>query len=206
MDVYREGFSGVIFCLMADIRKAHRRVVRVQRDWGLLGCKSDSASTTLWLNRVGTFGVASASYWWARLAGTIARWVMRLLGQSPTFQLIYVDDLEWVSLGPSKFEIVTPSLSILAEPPVAVVDKVVDKRGTRKVAEAYLEFLYSAEGQNMVGKHYYRPYDLAIAKKYEGQFAKVKLFDIDDVFGGWKKAQATHFADGGVFDQIYGVR
>jgi sulfate transport system substrate-binding protein len=109
-------------------------------------------------------------------------------------------------LGPSKFEIVTPSLSILAEPPVAVIDKVVDKRGTRKVAEAYLEFLYSARGQNIVGKHYYRPYDLAIAKKYEGQFAKVKLFDIDDVFGGWQKAQATHFADGGVFDQVYGVR
>ena len=105
-------------------------------------------------------------------------------------------------LGPDKYEIVTPSLSILAEPPVAVVDKVVDKRGTRKVAEAYLQYLYSPEGQDIVGKHYYRPYDLAVAKKYEKQFAKVKLFEIDPVFGGWKKAQATHFADGGTFDQI----
>jgi sulfate transport system substrate-binding protein len=105
-------------------------------------------------------------------------------------------------LGPDKYEIVTPSLSILAEPPVAVVDKVVDKRGTRKVAEAYLQYLYSPAGQDIVGKHYYRPYDLAVAKKYEKQFAKVKLFEIDPVFGGWKKAQATHFADGGTFDQI----
>ncbi|NCU85603.1 MAG: sulfate ABC transporter substrate-binding protein, partial [Betaproteobacteria bacterium] len=105
-------------------------------------------------------------------------------------------------LGPDKYEIVTPSLSILAEPPVAVVDKVVDKRGTRKVAEAYLQYLYSPEGQDIVGKHYYRPYDLAVAKKYEKQFANVKLFEIDQVFGGWKKAQATHFADGGTFDQI----
>ncbi len=105
-------------------------------------------------------------------------------------------------LGPDKFEIVTPSLSILAEPPVAVVDKVVDKRGTRKVATAYLEYLYSPEGQELAGKHYYRPRDAQASAKYAKQFAPVKLFTIDEVFGGWRKAQQTHFADGGVFDQI----
>jgi sulfate transport system substrate-binding protein len=105
-------------------------------------------------------------------------------------------------LGPDKFEIVTPSLSILAEPPVSVVDKVVDKKGSRKVATAYLEYLYSAEGQDIAGKNYYRPRDAKIAAKYAKQFSPVKLFTIDDVFGGWSKAQAAHFADGGVFDRI----
>jgi sulfate transport system substrate-binding protein len=105
-------------------------------------------------------------------------------------------------LGPEKFEIVTPSFSILAEPPVTVVDKVVDKRGTRKVATAYLEFLYTKEGQEVAGKHYYRPRDAEVAARYAKQFSPVKLFTIDDVFGGWTKAQKTHFADGGVFDQI----
>jgi len=105
-------------------------------------------------------------------------------------------------LGPDKFEIVTPSVSILAEPPVAVVDKVVDKRGTRKVATAYLEFLYTKEGQEIAGRHYYRPRDAEVSARYAKQFATVKLFTIDDVFGGWTKAQNTHFADGGVFDQI----
>ena len=105
--------------------------------------------------------------------------------------------------GADKFEIVAPSLSILAEPPVTVVDKVVDKRGTRKVAEAYLEYLYSPEGQEIAGRNFYRPRLEAAAKKYEKQFPKVNLFTIDDVFGGWKKAQQTHFNDGGVFDQIY---
>jgi sulfate/thiosulfate transport system substrate-binding protein len=105
-------------------------------------------------------------------------------------------------LGPDKFEIITPSLSILAEPPVSVVDKVVDKRGTRKVATAYLEYLYSPEGQDIAGKHYYRPRDAKVGAKYAKQFAPVKLFTIDEVFGGWTKAQKTHFADGGVFDQI----
>jgi len=105
-------------------------------------------------------------------------------------------------LGPDKFEIVTPSLSILAEPPVSVVDKVVDKRGTRKVAEEYLKYLYSPEGQDIAGKNYYRPTDTKVAAKYTKQFAPVKLFTIDDVAGGWTKAQKTHFSDGGVFDQI----
>jgi sulfate transport system substrate-binding protein len=105
--------------------------------------------------------------------------------------------------GADKFEIVAPSLSILAEPPVTVVDKVVDKRGTRKVAEAYLNYLYSPEGQEIAGRNFYRPRLEAAAKKYEKQFPKINLFTIDQVFGGWKKAQQAHFNDGGVFDQIY---
>jgi len=106
-------------------------------------------------------------------------------------------------LGPDKFEIVTPSLSILAEPPVAVVDKTVDKRGTRKQAQAYLEFLYTPEGQEIAARNYYRPRDAKVAAKYAKQFAPVKLFTIDELFGGWRTAQKTHFDDGGVFDQIY---
>jgi sulfate transport system substrate-binding protein len=105
-------------------------------------------------------------------------------------------------LGPDRFEIVTPSVSILAEPPVSVVDKVVDKKGTRKAATAYLEYLYSAEGQEIAGKHYYRPRDAKVAAKYAKQFSPVKLFSIDDVFGGWQQAQKTHFGDGGMFDRI----
>jgi sulfate transport system substrate-binding protein len=106
-------------------------------------------------------------------------------------------------LGPDKFQIIVPSLSILAEPPVAVVDKVADRHGTRKVAQAYLEFLYSPAGQDIVGRHYYRPRLAAAAAKYATQFGKVNLFTVDEVFGGWQQAQATHFADGGIFDQIY---
>jgi len=105
-------------------------------------------------------------------------------------------------LGPDKFEIVTPSISILAEPPVAVVEKVAEKKGTQKVATAYLEYLYSPDGQEIAGQNYYRPRDPKIAGKFAGQFAKVKLVTIDQVFGGWQKAQKTHFNDGGVFDQI----
>lgn len=105
-------------------------------------------------------------------------------------------------LGPDKFDIVTPSLSILAEPSVAVVDKVVEKRGTRKVAQAYLEYLYTPIGQEIAARHYYRPRNKEIAAKYSSNFAKVKLFTIDQVFGGWDKAQKTYFGDGGVFDQI----
>jgi sulfate transport system substrate-binding protein len=106
-------------------------------------------------------------------------------------------------LGPNKFEIVVPSLSILAEPPVAVVDKNVDRKGTRKVAEAYLEYLYSDEGQEIAARNYYRPTNAKVAAKYAGQFPKVALFTINDAFGGWQKAAKTHFADGGTFDQIY---
>ena len=106
-------------------------------------------------------------------------------------------------LGPDKFDIVTPSLSILAEPPVSVVDKVVDKKGTRKIATAYLEYLYSPEGQEIAAKNYYRPRDAKVAAKYAKQFGKVNLFTIDEVFGGWEKAQKAHFADGGSFDKIY---
>ena len=105
-------------------------------------------------------------------------------------------------LGPDKFEIVAPSLSILAEPPVAVVDKNVDKKGTRKVAQAYLEYLYSDEGQDIIAKNYYRPAVDKFAKKYASQFPQIKLFQISEL-GGWTVAQKTHFADGGIFDQIY---
>ncbi|HNC22283.1 MAG: sulfate ABC transporter substrate-binding protein [Candidatus Accumulibacter sp.] len=106
-------------------------------------------------------------------------------------------------VGAEKLEIVTPSLSILAEPPVAVVDKVVDKRGTRKVAQAYLEYLYSPEGQEVAAKNFYRPTDAQIAARYAKQFARIKLVTVDKVFGGWRNAQKIHFSDGGVFDQIY---
>jgi sulfate transport system substrate-binding protein len=106
-------------------------------------------------------------------------------------------------MGKNKFEIVTPSISILAEPSVAVVDKNVDKHGTRAAAEAYLNFLYTAEGQELAAKHYYRPRDVAVAKRHESKFAKVSLVTIDGAFGGWQKAQKAHFADGGTFDQIY---
>jgi sulfate transport system substrate-binding protein len=105
--------------------------------------------------------------------------------------------------GADKFEVVIPSVSILAEPPVAVVDKVVDKRGTRQVAQAYLEHLYSEEGQEIAAKHFYRPTLDKVAEKYAGQFPKIELFKIDEAFGGWKNAHKTHFADGGTFDQIY---
>jgi sulfate transport system substrate-binding protein len=100
-------------------------------------------------------------------------------------------------------DIVVPSISILAEPPVAVVDKVVDKRGTRAVAQAYLEYLYTPEGQEIAARHFYRPIDAAVAARHAKVFPKVGLFTIDEVFGGWAKAQQTHFADGGVFDQVY---
>jgi len=109
-------------------------------------------------------------------------------------------------LGPDKFEIVVPSVSILAEPPVTLVDKVVDKHGTRDVAKAYLEYLYSPEGQKIAGENYYRPVDPKAAAAFEKFFPKIKLFTIDSVFGGWTAAQKTHFADGGVFDAMYTQR
>ncbi len=106
-------------------------------------------------------------------------------------------------LGPDKVEVVVPSLSILAEPPVAVVDATAKKRGTAEVAKAYLEYLYSPEGQEIVAKHYFRPRDAKVAEKYAASFPKVTLFTIDEVFGGWSKAQPAHFDDGGIFDKIY---
>ena len=105
--------------------------------------------------------------------------------------------------GADKFDIVYPPVSILAEPPVSVVDKVVDKKGTREVAQAYLDYLYTPEGQEIAARNFYRPIDAKVAAKYDKQFPKLNLFSIDDTFGGWTKAQKTHFADGGVFDQIY---
>lgn len=106
-------------------------------------------------------------------------------------------------LGKDRFEIVLPSTSILCEPVVSVVDKVVDKKGTRAVAQAYLEYLYSPEGQEIAAKRYYRPRSAAMLKKYAAQFPKMNLFTIADIAGDWKQAQAKHFADGGIFDQVY---
>jgi sulfate/thiosulfate-binding protein len=106
-------------------------------------------------------------------------------------------------LGPDQFEIINPTSSILAEPPVAVVDKVVEAHNTRKQAEEYLKYLYSPEGQEIAAKHFYRPIDPAVAEKYKNQFPQIQLFTLNETFGTWKDVQAKHFADGGVFDQIY---
>jgi sulfate transport system substrate-binding protein len=106
-------------------------------------------------------------------------------------------------LGPDAFDIVMPSVSILAEPPVALVDAVVDRRGTRGVAEAYLEYLYSPEGQDLAARNHFRPRDGAVVAKHAAQFPAVRLFTIDDVFGGWREAQTTHFNDGGIYDRIF---
>lgn len=106
-------------------------------------------------------------------------------------------------LGKDKFEIVNPSISILAEPPVAVVDSVAKKHGTEEVAKAYLDYLYTDEGQEIAAENYYRPRSKVVAEKYASQFPEINLFTIDELFGGWKEAQETHFNDGGVFDEIY---
>ena len=106
-------------------------------------------------------------------------------------------------LGPGKFEVVAPSVSMLAEPPVAVVDKVAGKHGTRAVAQAYLEYLYTDAGQETAARHFYRPRLASVAAKYASQFPKLSLVTVDEVFGGWKRATAVHFADGALFDQIY---
>ena len=106
-------------------------------------------------------------------------------------------------LGPEKFQIVVPSVSVLAEPPVALVDRIVDRKGNRDVATAYLQYHYSPEGQEIAARHHYRPVDPKVAAKVEKQFSKLNLFTIDEVFGGWASAQKTHFADGGTFDQIF---
>jgi sulfate/thiosulfate transport system substrate-binding protein len=106
-------------------------------------------------------------------------------------------------LGTDRFEIITPSMSILAEPPVAVVDRVVDRRGTRKLAEAYLQYLYSDTGQEIAARHFYRPRNTRIASEYAGQFPHVKLFTVTELFGSWQEAKRVHFSDGGTFDQIY---
>ena len=107
-------------------------------------------------------------------------------------------------LGPDKVDLVIPSLSILAEPPVTVIDRVVDQRGTRAIAEAYLKFLYTKEGQRAVGQYFYRPRDTAVAAEFAARFPQTRLVTIDDTFGGWDRAQAKHFDDGGSFDEIYG--
>lgn len=133
-------------------------------------------------------------------------------GSSTTFQERGIGDvlINWENelllsqkLHGDKFEIIIPSLSILAEPTVAVVDRNVDRKGTREIAQAYLEYLYSDEGQDLAGKHFYRPSNPEILKKYAHQYPDIKLFTIDEVFGGWGPATQKHFVDGGIFDQIY---
>ncbi|MGI4787948.1 MAG: sulfate ABC transporter substrate-binding protein [Janthinobacterium lividum] len=134
-------------------------------------------------------------------------------GSTTTFTQRHVGDvlIAWENeaqltvnqLGKGQYEIVNPSVSILAEPSVAVVDKNVDAKGTRPVAEAYLQYLYSPEGQTIAATHYYRPRDPEVAKKFASQFPTIKLFTVDTVFGGWENAQKVHFADGGFFDQMY---
>lgn len=156
---------------------------------------------------------ASARAFVAKLYGNVPVLDSGARGSTTTFVERGIGDvlLAWENeaylavkeLGPDKVEIVAPSLSILAEPPVSVVDKVADKHGTRKVAEAYLQYLYSPEGQEIAARNYYRPTDKTVAAKHAKQFAKVNLITIDEVFGGWQKAQKTHFEDGGSFDQIY---
>jgi len=156
---------------------------------------------------------ASARAWLAKLYKNVPVLDAGARGATTTFTERGIGDvlIAWENeallavkeLGNGKFEVVAPSVSILAEPPVAVVDKVVDKRGTRAVAEAYLKYLYSAEGQQIAAKHYYRPVVEPYAKQYAMQFPAIKLFTVDDIAGGWTKAQKTHFADGGLFDQIY---
>jgi sulfate transport system substrate-binding protein len=114
--------------------------------------------------------------------------------------------LSGAELGKDQFDVVTPPVSILAEPAVSVVDKIVDKRGTRAVAEAYLQFLYTPEGQEIAARHFYRPVNAGVAAKYNGRFPEVKLFTLAEVFGDWRKANDIHFKEGGVFDQIYLTR
>jgi sulfate transport system substrate-binding protein len=149
----------------------------------------------------------------AKLIKNVPVWDSGARGATTTFAQREIGDvlLTWENeaylavkeFGADKFEIVTPSLSILAEPSVTVVDKVAKRRGTEQVAKAYLDYLYSDEGQDIAGKNFYRPRSEKAAAKYAGQFSPVKLVTVDDAFGGWRKAQKTHFDDGGVFDQIF---
>jgi sulfate/thiosulfate transport system substrate-binding protein len=142
-----------------------------------------------------------------RVLDTGARGSMTTFGQRQIGDVLLAWEneafLATKELGVDEFEIVYPSLSILAEPSVALVDANVDKHGTRAVAEAYLNYLYTPEGQELVAKHYYRPRDANVAAKYASTFPQMTLFTIDEAFGGWQNAQKTHFADGGTFDQIY---
>jgi len=158
-------------------------------------------------------GEAQAKAFVAKLYGNVPVLDSGARGATTTFVERGIGDvlLAWENeaylavkeLGPGKVEIVAPSYSILAEPPVALVDRVVDRKGTRKVAQAYLEYLYTPEGQEIAARNFYRPTLESVAKKYDRQFAKVALFALKDYFGDWQAAQKAHFADGGSFDQIY---
>ena len=198
------------------------------RDWGDLGRAGVSVITANPKTSGGARWVYLAGYGWAlrQPGGNDAKareFVARLFANVPvldagargstlTFAERGIGDvlLSWENeahlalkeFGAGRFEIVYPPSSILAEPPVALVDKVVDKRGTRVLAQAYLEYLYSPEAQELAARHAYRPVDQAVAVRHAARFPKLALFSVDEVFGGWAKAQQIHFADGGVFDQI----
>ena len=135
--------------------------------------------------------------------GATSTFVQRSIGD---VLLTFENEVDLIAkeLGSDQFEVVYPSISILAENPVSVVDKVVDKRKTRPVAQAYLEYLYSEEGQEIAARHHLRPRLESVAAKYAAKFPKLNLFTVDEVFGGWQNAQKVHFNDGGLFDQIYG--
>jgi sulfate/thiosulfate-binding protein len=156
---------------------------------------------------------AKAKEFLAKLVKNVPVWDSGARGATTTFAQREIGDvlLAWENeaylavkeFGADKFEIVTPSLSILAEPPVTVVDKVAKRRGSEPVAKAYLEYLYSEEGQDLAGKHFYRPRSEKAAAKYANQFSPVKLVTVDEIFGGWQAAQKKHFNDGGIFDEIF---
>ena len=207
------------------VRKGNAKGIR---DWGDLGRAGVSVITANPKTSGGARWVYLAGYGWAlrQPGGNDAKardFVARLFANVPvldagargstlTFAERGIGDvlLAWENeahlalkeFGAGRFEIVYPPSSILAEPPVALVDKVVDKRGTRGLAQAYLEYLYSPEGQELAARHAYRPGDPAVAARHAARFPKLTLFSVDEVFGGWAKAQQAHFADGGVFDQI----
>jgi sulfate transport system substrate-binding protein len=171
-------------------------------------------------NHAGTKDTAAADHYAKEFVGKLFKNVPVLdsgaRGSTTTFVQRGIGDvfLSWENeaflaiqeFGKDKFEVVIPSLSILAEPPVAVVDKVADRHGTRQAAQAYLEFLYTPQGQEIAAKHFYRPRLKSVAEKYASQFREMKLFTIESVFENWKTAQKRHFDDGGVFDQIYSVK
>ncbi|HEX4235247.1 MAG TPA: sulfate ABC transporter substrate-binding protein [Caldimonas sp.] len=217
--------STVIFL----VRKGNPKAIR---DWGDLARSGVSIITANPKTSGGARWAYLAAYGWAlRQPGgsdaTARNYIGRVFRQVPVLDtgargatLTFAErgigdvllaweneaDLARKEFGTDKFEIVYPPTSILAEPPVAVVDRVVDKRGTRKVAQAYLEYLYSPVGQEIAASNFYRPVDELVAARHAAQFPRINLFTVDDVFGGWAQAQKTHFADGGVFDQIYGVK
>lgn len=208
------------------VRKGNPKNIR---DWGDLarpgiavitpnpktsgGARWNYLAAWYWATRQPKATPASAEAYMAKLFGNVPVLDSGARGASVTFVERGIGDvlLAWENeallareaLGAGKFDIVLPSVSILAEPPVALVDKVVDRKGTRRLAEAYLRYLYSPQGQEIAAKHHFRPRDPAVAAKYGARFPALPMVTIDQAFGGWERANAAHFADGGSFDRIY---